>query len=138
MKDNELVNKYTSGGMSQDGKPDNVASLGANQQEKTDDRPYSMLSVQQGREVALDLRLSTGDSETFPYSYLVRKKFDRSGTITLKFSDSKVFIKGIRLQELNDALTAQKVTWISEGDESYDELSEEKPFVSSIEIEEAI
>ena len=92
----------------------------------------------EGTAVTLDLRKKNGDRETFPYSYLVRMQFDKSGIITLKFSDTKVTITGRNLTGLYDKLRDYKVTSIQENDDRYDSASEDDLFISSIEIEQPI
>ena len=137
-KDDELVKKYTRVSMPPADEPDPMTSPPAHQAEPGKDVPYSTIKEKPGAAVTLDFRLKTGDSENFPYSYLVRMRFDKSGIITLKFSDTKVTITGRNLLGLYDALGAHKVTWIQEGDDRYDERSESEPFISAIKIENGI
>ena len=133
--DAELVEKYTRVGAPQDDKPRRPA----HRQEKGEDNPpYAEAGETSGAAVMLDVRLRTGDRETFPYAYLVRMRLDASGIITLKFSDTKVEIRGRNLGGLYDALKSHAAAWIQEGDDLHDETPEEAPFISAIKIADAI
>lgn len=137
-KDHELVKKYTGVSMPPADEPDPMTSPPVRHAEPGKEVPYSTIKEKLGAAVTLDFRFKTGDSENFPYSYLVRMRFDKSGIITLKFSDTKVTITGRNLLGLYDALSVHKVRWIQEGDDRYNERSESEPFISAIKIEKGI
>ena len=137
-KDRQLIEKYTGFSMPPADEPDPMTSPPVRHAEPGKEMPYSIIKEKPGAAVTLDLRKKTGDRETFPYSYLVRMRFDKSGIITLKFSDTKVTVIGRNLLGLYDALSVHKVTWIQEGDDRYDERSESEPFISAIKIENGI
>jgi len=131
-KDKEIVEKYTGISMPQDDEPSPLTDPAQGEHGS-----YSKIEAK-GTAVTLDLRKKTGDRETFPYSYLIRMRFDKSGIITLKFSDTKVTITGRNLTGLYDGLKDYKVPSIQEGDDRYDEASEDETFISCIEIEQPI
>jgi hypothetical protein len=69
----------------------------------------------------LELRLKTADADAFPYSYLVRARFNPSKGILLDFGVAEVRISGQNLRPIYAGLVAQRVAFIQEMDEMYAE-----------------
>jgi hypothetical protein len=57
----------------------------------------------------LRFTMATGDVRATSYAYLINVDYDKSGTITLKFSSRTVEIKGRRLDKLFGALVNHQV-----------------------------
>jgi hypothetical protein len=82
---------------------------------------FSTISADRQQKVMLELRFKTDDAEAFPYSYLVRAKFNRSEGILLDFGVAEVRISGRNLRPLYAGLVTQRVAMIPEVDELYAE-----------------
>jgi hypothetical protein len=82
---------------------------------------FSTMSADRQQKVMLELRFKTDDAEAFPYSYLVRAKFNPGKEILLDFGVAEVRISGLNLRPLYAGLVAQRVAMIPEVDELYAE-----------------
>jgi hypothetical protein len=89
--------------------------------EESKDKAFSMVSADRLQKVMLELRLKTADADAFPYSYLVRARFNPSKGILLDFGVAEVRISGQNLRPIYAGLVAQRVAFIQEMDEMYAE-----------------
>ena len=99
-------------------------------------RPYATRGQNRGEEIAIDVRLRTGDAWAFPYSYMMALRLNADGEILVFFSSHRMTIRGRNLRPLYDLLLQRQVAWIHESSERYDEGDESETFLRAIEIEE--
>jgi hypothetical protein len=109
--------------------------------EEVDDSPdesFSMRSADRQQKVMLELRLKTDDAEAFPYSYLVRARFNPSKGIRLDFGVAEVLVLGRNLRPIFLGLVAQRVAVIQEIDDLHAEatLAKDATVVTKIEVKE--
>jgi hypothetical protein len=83
---------------------------------------FSTLSADRNQKMMLELRFKTNDAVAFPYSFLVRAKFDPSKEIVLDFSIVEVRIAGRNLRTVYSAIVAQRAAHVQETDELYAEV----------------
>ena len=74
---------------------------------------YAKLRGPQQLAFMLELRLSSGDSDSWDYSLLSRATHNRSAGITLFFSGGKVVIAGKNLRPLFEGIQDHRVTWVA-------------------------
>jgi hypothetical protein len=106
--------------------------------EESKDKAFSMVSADRLQKVMLELRLKTNDADAFPYSYLVRARFNPSTGIHLDFGVAEVRITGENLRPIYAGLVAQRVAFIQEMDELYAEAEgrADGTVVTKIEVKE--
>jgi hypothetical protein len=99
---------------------------------------FSTMSADRQQKVMLELRFKTDDAEAFPYSYLVRARFNPSNGILLDFGVAEVRISGLNLRPLYAGLVTQRVAMIPEVDELHAEatLAKDATIVTRIEVKE--
>jgi len=107
-------------------------------EEEGDVDAFSTISADRQQKVMLELRLKTDDAQAFPYSYLVRARFNPTNGILLDFGVAEARISGLNLRPLYAGLVAQRVAVIQEMDELHAEASvpPEATVVTRIEIME--
>jgi hypothetical protein len=107
-------------------------------EEEGDVEAFSTISADGQQKVMLELRFKTDDAEAFPYSYLVRAKFNRSEGILLDFGVAEVRISGLNLRPLYAGVVTQRVAMIPEVDELHAEAegAASGTVVTRIEIKE--
>jgi hypothetical protein len=88
---------------------------------ESEGKGFSTISPDRQQKVMLELRFKTDDAEAFPYSYLVRARFNASKGILLDFGIAEVRILGLNLRPLYAGLVTQRVAMIPEVDELYAE-----------------
>lgn len=105
---------------------------------------FGMLRGVQDRSLMLELRLASGNSLAFNYSYLVQASFDPSHGITLQFGGKKLSIVGSNLNaeirpnvRLYQAILRHRVAWVREADR-HDQLQAPagSVIIDSIDLEE--
>lgn len=104
--------------------------------ETPDRKPFSVLRATGGQELMLDVRFNTGDREGFAYAYLMKVKFNPSGSITAIFTTDTVVIEGRNLLPLFDGLLIHAVRFVQEENAIYDLGGEQETFITRIEIAE--
>jgi hypothetical protein len=106
--------------------------------EESEHKAFSTVSADRQQKIMLELRFKTDNAEAFPYSYLVRAKFNPTNGILLDFGVAEVKISGLNLRPLYAGLVTQRVAMIPEVDELYAEAegATAGTVVTRIEVEE--
>ena len=99
-------------------------------------KAYATRGQNRGEEIALDVRLRTGDAWAFPYAYLMALRLNADGEILAFFSTHHMTIRGRNLRPLYELLQQRQVAWIQEGSERHDFSEESDTVIHAIEIEE--
>jgi len=99
-------------------------------------------SFQEGRarsreSVMLDVRLTDGTIESFPYAYLTRVRYTPGDILMLRFGADEVRAEGRNLARVRDAISEHRMRFIQEGTEEDEGLKpEEMPHIGRIVITE--
>jgi hypothetical protein len=87
--------------------------------------------------VMLDVRLSDGTIESFPYAYLTRVRYVPGDRLMLRFGADEVQVEGRNLARLRDAISEHRMRFIQEGTEEDEGLKpDEAPHIGRIVITE--
>ena len=99
-------------------------------------KAYATRGQNRGEEIALDVRLRSGDAWAFPYAYLMALRLNADGEILAFFSTHRMTIRGRNLRPLYNLVQQRQVAWIQEGSERHDFDEESETAIHGIEIEE--
>lgn len=98
---------------------------------------YAVTKDFSGRNLRLDIQLSTGEHYGFAYAYLITVHFDGVSKITLSFPTVTVTIEGQNLADkLYQCLMLQVVEWVREASVSeFEEVDPKEFFITKIEVQ---
>jgi len=87
--------------------------------------------------IMLDIRLSSGEIESFSYTDLSRIRFKPGDSLVLKFGRDEVKVGGRNLGRLREIISEHRARFIQEGTETEEKLkSETEEHIDRIEITE--
>ena len=101
-------------------------------------KAYGTRGQNRGEEVSVDVRLKTGESWAFGYSYMMALHFQvDTGDVEVVFAGYKVTLNGRNLRPLYDLLQRRHVIWVQEaGTHEADFAREGETVVREIKVEE--
>jgi hypothetical protein len=85
------------------------------------------------RGLMFSIRYKTGDQTAYPYAYVHRIDFNKSGKLIIEMAAETLAIQGLHLIKLYYALVDQQVREIVESDAKYQAASQGEAFISKIE-----
>lgn len=99
-------------------------------------RAYSVIRGRRGQLLTLDIRFANDNRLALGYPYLSAVEFDASGILTLHFAGRRVFVEGMNLGPVYEALLNHAVGYLQELDAERDQVSEGEPFIQSVKVED--
>ena len=81
--------------------------------------------VQSRESIMLDVKLSDGSIESYPYAWLARATYQPGDTLSLRFGKHEITIEGRNLSRLREIVTEHRARFIQEGTEGEEGLKPE-------------
>lgn len=87
--------------------------------------------------VMLDVKMSDGSIESFPYAWLGHVRYEPGDTLILRFGGKDINIEGRNLSRLREIISEHRMRFVQEGTDGEEGLKpEDAAHIDSIEIKE--